>query len=320
MTDVQDPDEPSDWCGERTLDDEALAKVRARIDGLDDEIHRLIEERTALAGAVAQAKRLSRVVDAVRPAREAKILRRLLADPERVAPDAAVVQIWRELIGASISLQGRLRVAAYVPDDLPACWDHARDHFGHANSIDRCDDPASVFRMLREGEHAIGVMPAPQDGEAAPWWATLIDTSPQRLRVILRLPFTVSGDAHLSDGAMAIAVDPRPEPSGDDRSLLAVRFGRDISRASVAAAFAKYDMPPTGLASQVLAKDAPAQMVLVEVEGYVTETDPRLEAIVGGSREGIEAIHHLGAYPAPLNLAPATAGTAPDRELTELSA
>ena len=64
----------------------SLDAVRARIDAVDAELLRLIDERAALAGEVAAAKRAEAAQDekgapgfGLRPAREAQVMRRLLA-------------------------------------------------------------------------------------------------------------------------------------------------------------------------------------------------------------------------------------------------
>src|SRR5688572_25118441 len=93
----------------------SLEAVRTRIDAIDTELLRLVDERAALARAVAEAK--AAAGDAgrfgLRPAREAEILRRLIASERDAASPALLVRIWRELIGDSLARQGPFHIAAW---------------------------------------------------------------------------------------------------------------------------------------------------------------------------------------------------------------
>ena len=50
---------------------------------------------------------------ALRPGREAQLLRRLLDTPRNAARPSLVVRIWRELIGDSLSRQGAFHISVY---------------------------------------------------------------------------------------------------------------------------------------------------------------------------------------------------------------
>jgi chorismate mutase len=86
----------------------SLEAVRQRIDALDGELLRLVDERASLARVVAAAKQAAGDGDkfGLRPAREAAILRRLIAAERGAASPALIVRIWRELIGDSLSVPG----------------------------------------------------------------------------------------------------------------------------------------------------------------------------------------------------------------------
>ena len=86
----------------------SLEDLRRDIDAVDDAIHDLIMRRTALVHAVRATKSDGL---ALRPGREAVILRRLLARHRGAFPRPVLVRIWRELMGAMVRLQGPFSVA-----------------------------------------------------------------------------------------------------------------------------------------------------------------------------------------------------------------
>jgi chorismate mutase len=86
----------------------SLDAVRARIDAVDTELLRLVDERASLARDVAEAKRAAGDEGkfGMRPAREALLLRQLLATPRQGASAQLTVRLWREFISDSLAQQG----------------------------------------------------------------------------------------------------------------------------------------------------------------------------------------------------------------------
>ena len=92
-----------------------LEAVRARLDVVDRRLLELIDERAALAGEVAAAKVAAGESGrfALRPMREAEVLRNLLARPRKAATPGLVVRIWRELMSDSLSRQGPYHLSVF---------------------------------------------------------------------------------------------------------------------------------------------------------------------------------------------------------------
>ncbi|MGH6910999.1 MAG: chorismate mutase, partial [Phenylobacterium sp.] len=80
----------------------SLEEVRQRIDAIDAELLRLVDERAGLASVVKEAKAAAGDDGrfGLRPGREALLLRKLLNTPRASATPSLIVRIWRELIGA----------------------------------------------------------------------------------------------------------------------------------------------------------------------------------------------------------------------------
>ena len=79
-----------------------LDQLRREIDAIDDDLHRLIIRRSEVVGRIALAKASNGGggTVALRPGREAVVLRRLLERHTGPFPAAALVRLWRELMGA----------------------------------------------------------------------------------------------------------------------------------------------------------------------------------------------------------------------------
>src|SRR5690606_27331035 len=151
----------------------ALDDVRKKIDELDNRIHDTLMERAALIQQIGEEKRKKKI-PVVQPAREARMIRRLLARHEGVLPEMAVVRIWRELVGAVSMLQTGLRVVVSAEQDgnsgHGAIWDMARDYFGGCLPMSNAPSAVSAISSVREDKANLAVLPWPQDGEGQPWW------------------------------------------------------------------------------------------------------------------------------------------------------
>src|SRR5262249_5120954 len=136
-----------------TLDD-----LRREIDEIDDEMHDLLMRRTTLVEAIGAVKK-SDGVPAIRPGREAKILRRLIARHAGKFPRAPSVRIGREILSGTTRIQVDFAVAVHVPESAPGLWDVARDHYGSLTPMTAFSTASQVLRAVTEGGASVGVLP-----------------------------------------------------------------------------------------------------------------------------------------------------------------
>lgn len=228
--------------------DADLAALRAEIDALDDAMHDLLMRRVDVVARLA-ASRAKGNGPAIRPGREAVILRRLLARHAGPLPRAALVRLWRELLGATTSLQAPLTVAAWLTD---SGIEVLRAHLGLAADVVRCADDSAALAAFADGRAALVALPP-----SGRWWRTHY---PSRLSVTARLPFFGAAEA-----AVFLLSPTPPDPSGDDRSLI-----RLPARAEPALAAA-------GLRGTELARVD--DLVLLDLPGIFTAGDARLAAL-----------------------------------------
>src|SRR6476661_3448239 len=133
-----------------------LEQLRRRIDEIDDRLQDLLIERTDIVSRVGAHKRGSGGVAAHQPAREAEIIRRLVLRNHGLLPPATLVRMWRELLAATVRLQGPFTVAIYSPPEAQGFWDIARDHYGSQTPMLAYSSTAQVIRAVTEGHAAIG--------------------------------------------------------------------------------------------------------------------------------------------------------------------
>ena len=276
-----------------------LDELRRRLDRIDDSLQDLLIERLEVVARVAAQKRNGTVSPYV-PAREAEMLRRLIARQGDAFPAGTLVRIWRELLGATTRAQGPFAVGAYAPLESPGVWDLARDHYSSHAPLTAYHTTFQVIRAVAERSVAVGVLPMPQDGDSDPWWRHLLSLDAEAPRVVARLPFGPRGNARSDNGDALVIGFGAQQPSGHDRTLLVTENAVQISRGRMVAAFSAIGLNCTFMVS---CEHAEAANTLIEIDGFVPLDDARLKALrdrLGGDLYRLMAV---GGYAVPLELA-----------------
>jgi chorismate mutase len=286
--------------------DKQLAALRAEIDAVDSQLHDLLMRRTDLAVRVGEVKARVQPLGGtpadgakfIRPAREALILRRLVARHKGRLPKAVVVRRWRAQISPLLQLEGPFVVAVQAPKGETALWDLARDHYGSRVRITPLPGNADVLKAVARGKATVGILPVPRAGERAPWWPRLLAKGESAPHVMGRLPFGDIGNVR-DPNAEAMVIGRAPnEPTGDDRSWIALSLKAPRSRRAVLAA-AKALQPDARLC---LDRGGKGRDWLLDVAGFLSALDFAPVAAALGAEARV-----LGSYATPLPAADLTA-------------
>lgn len=273
-----------------------LKGLRHRLDEIDDKLQDLLIDRAEIVSMVAASKKEDNQA-AFQPAREAEIIRRLVARHRGAFPVANLVRMWREMLAATVRLQSPFSVAVFAPVDRPGCWDLARDHYGSNTPIAGCDTAGQVIRAVTNGRASAGVLPLPLPGEADPWWPHLLSAADDAPRIIARLPFGARGNARADTDALAIGRGGCQE-SGLDRTLLGAQCSTSTGQARISDLLSAAGLPSTLLANRTQDK----AFYLIEIEGFMPPSDARLDALRSQLGTSLDRLVLLGGYAVPLAL------------------
>lgn len=278
------------------MDAPRLNALRQEIDSIDGDLHGLIRRRAALVGEITATKPAGGL--ALRPGREAQIMRKRLATHDGGFPAAAVYRMWREMMSAfSLMQTPGLKVAVCRSNDQPGYWDLARDHFGCQVPMVPYESPPQVLAEVRANPTTIGVVPAPIEADTTPWWPLLAGGDPTLPNVVARLPFLVMPNARARGVTALVLARIEPEDSGDDRALVSLESQQGFSRDRLSAALAKAGLPPYASAmDQVVAG---MHHYLLELPGVIADADPRLRTLEQALALSRGTVATIGAYAVP---------------------
>ncbi len=203
-----------------------LDEIREKIDSIDNQVHDLLIERAGLVSGVAQAKK-ENGLQIVQPAREARMMRRLLSRHTGPLPRATIIRIWRELVGSVALLQSGFSVV--VSDDCSG-WDVAKDYFGSSVPMKSVANSQNAISEVLKDDSSFAILPWPELDAPKPWWSVLLaHQNDESLSIICALPYGREDDVERALIVSKISF----MPSDDDVSFVALDVSGDISRARI---------------------------------------------------------------------------------------
>jgi chorismate mutase-like protein len=287
-----------------------LLKLRQQLDSIDNQLHQLIMQRIEVVEQVGELKRNNPSFvqrgQFMYPGREAAIVRRLAAQHRGALPVSSLVQLWRELMMATLYSVEQPFSYGYLTDHLTT-HDHnappsvallARDHFGTAVPATAFDSPIDLIAAIQQQIVNYAVLPWPAAGNH--WWTALLhqaDHPSTPLQIFFALPFCVSSTA-LTPQAAVLGPLPVDDLTGEDDSLLAVALHPTFPIAKLA------ELQSLSVAVQLLdqATDAGGQpWALLQLDDACLPDSACMQQVMqllGGHM--IAPPQLLGVYPRPL--------------------
>ena len=169
----------------------ALESIRTRIDGIDAELHALINERARLAQQVGVSKHAAgHTVDFYRPEREAQVLRMAIErNRSERGPlrDEEIARLFREIMSACLAQQEPLKVAFLGPEGT-FTQQAVFKQFGHSVRALPLTSIEEVFHEVEAGTADFGVVPIENSSEG---------TVNNTLDMFLTSPLGICGEVEL---------------------------------------------------------------------------------------------------------------------------
>ena len=241
----------------------SLEEVRWRLDAIDGELLKLLDERASLASAVAAAKRASGDTGfGLRPGREAQIVRKLLSAPRKGAADALVIRIWREIMADNLARQGPYQLGVFGGREPARVVELTRLRFGTAPRLSLVPTAQDALAVAR-APWGVAVLPLASD---TPWWGRLL--AEPKLKVFAALPCLATWGPQ---AALAVA-EVEVEPTGGDQTFW-------VSDSPKSAAAIVEALGLDGVAAELVAEAG--GLKLFSLSGFFQADDERLARAPG---------------------------------------
>ena len=253
--------------------DNPLDALRREIDIIDDAIIDLLLRRFAATAKVrgAKAQDGSLATSPFRPAREASMLRRLLARGGTGLPPGLVVRLWRVILSTSTQSQAPivLHVDTMLGEDIAARIAIAQNFPGMEVRVHK--DPAGALAAVGKAHGDLAIL---STGSA--WADSFCSGGAGDAAVIGSLPVAGNG----GDPPLLVVGHAAPQVSGDDETLI-------VSPAL-----------PTGLSPLWQARSG--KWSLISLPGFLDDDSQQLRDIASS----LPGARIAGRYPRPIKVFP----------------
>lgn len=269
-----------------------LADIRQKIDALDDQLIRLLNERAALAREIGVIKHRESL-PIYSPDREMKLLRSLVARSTGPLKPEAIRAIYREIMSASLSLEKDVAIACVGPSGS-AAHQAALGKFGSSVRYTFAGDIAGVFEEVAADRADCGVVPL-EDPDHGLVSHTLDELATTELTICAQIvpdhnPEEAGTARYLVLGTQQNA------PSGHDLTMLMLRI-EDKPGALVSALepFKELEINLSHFASRPAMKGSNDIFFFVEAVGH--SRDLQVSDLFRELSKKCRAVKVLGSYP-----------------------
>lgn len=168
----------------------SLQDLRREIDAIDEQVHTLLMRRGEIIDRLIRVKQTQEVGSAFRPAREAEMMRRLVARHHGILPLDTVESIWRVIISTFTYVQAPFSVHADLSSGESAMRDSARFHFGFTVPFLAHFNAGAAVDAVAKSRGDLALVSATSSQTS--WWSPLERAGAPK--IIARLPFVERAD------------------------------------------------------------------------------------------------------------------------------
>ena len=273
-----------------------LEEVRVKIDAIDRELLRLLNERAELVHIVGQIKH-AEGLEIYAPEREEKLLRKLATlnkEQNGTLPEKSIRAIYREIMSAALALERQLKIA-YLGPTGSRSHQVASGKFGHGVGYVAQASTQGVFACVASQEADYGVLPIEQASEGVVHH-TLDQFVDSPLQICAQILID-AGESGIRSRFIILGRKASP-PTGDDHTMLMLEVRDKVGALlHLLQAFEKQGVDVRQIENRLLGQSAgEIARFFLEVKGHHDDRD--LVAALDELRGEGTQVKVLGSYPA----------------------
>lgn len=272
-----------------------LEEVRQKIDAIDKQLLRLLNERAECVNVVGEIKHRAGL-EIYAPEREEKLLRKLVelnAAQQGRLPERSIRAIYREIMSAALALEHPLGIA-YLGPTGSRTHQVALSKFGHGVAYKAESSAQAVFDRIAAKQADYGVLPIEHSNQGAVHH-TLDQFAGSALQICAQMLVRGEDDAR----SRYIILGQRSSgPTGDDSTMLFIEVPDQVGALShLLESFARHGVNVRMIESRLAASTSTqSARFFLEVSGHAE--DAGLAAAITELCSTGGQVKVLGSYPA----------------------
>lgn len=270
-----------------------LDGMRERIDALDGELLKLLNERARIAQEIGVIKSRESL-PIYSPDREMKLLRSLVERSEGPLRSEAIRAIYREIMSAALAVEKDVAIACIGPIGSPS-YQAALGKFGSSVRYTFSPEIAGVFEEVGNDRADCGVVPL-EDPAHGLVNQTLDALAANELSICAEImPDSASEDARSAARYLVLGRQPNA-PSGHDQTMLMLRIeDKPGTLVSALEPFKELAINLNHFASRPAMKGSNDIFFFVEADGHTK--DLQIADLFRELSKKCRAVKVLGSYP-----------------------
>lgn len=268
--------------------EEALQDLRIEIDKIDNDLILLLEKRMNIVAKVGELKRDNKENFFIRSAREADMIRDLVAKSDGSFSKIMIVEIWRKIISAANIFEQGLKIVLHNPKNIADYNCLVNSYYSDAIPVETLTSASDIIAKIENSEVQIGIFAL---GENENWWIDLAKSN-KGIKIYAKIPFVKIFNQNNKHELVALAIKDS-ERSQADNSLIYVELGSETSEGELISA-----LKNSGIVGKIL--NSVKRQYLLEFEGFLDENDDRIQSLLNSNLKPNLKI--LGHYPVPMEL------------------
>ena len=297
------------------MTNDKLKSIRDKLDNIDFKIQTLLTQRAQISLEVKEIKKTDEAK--LRPGREAQIIRALIDRHNGNFPRLELISIWREILSASVKLQGTFKLAVYKPElESNENWGYiasARGHFGSQTPSTTYTSQRRVIEAVLENECSIGILPTPIRNEDNPWWRHLAvqgntvknGSSSKPARIIAKLPFAAPtieyGQFGTGSTECVVISKSEADASGLDETYIVLDLAENIPDTRIDTRLTENNMRGATVSIWHDSEAPERWLCLICIKGFILSNDNKLDRLTEGFSEILNQVTILGSYATPFD-------------------
>jgi chorismate mutase-like protein len=267
-----------------------LSELRIKIDALDTEILRLLNERAAVAKEIGVIKNRASLA-IYSPDREMKLLRSLEERSNGPLKPVSIRAIYREIMSAALALEKDIVIACPGPSGSPA-HQAALAKFGSSVRYETTPDTATAFDLVASGQSDCGVVPLETPGHGFQS-ATLDALVGSPLLICAEIPASADHQSRF------LVVGRHPSaPTGSDRTMIMLEIeNKPGALVSALEPFRKLDVNLHHFASRPADPDSKSTWFFMEADGHTSDLEQK--GLYTELEKNCRSVKPIGSYPKP---------------------
>lgn len=270
-----------------------ISELRQRIDAIDGELLKLLNERTTIAREIGVIKNRESL-PIYSPDREIKLLRSLVGRSEGPLRPEAIRAIYREIMSAALAVEKDVAIACVGPLGSPS-YQAALGKFGSSVRYTFSAEISGVLEEVASDRADCGVIPLedPSHGLVNQTLDALAETDLSICAEVI--PDSAAGDSRSAARYLVVGRQANA-PSGHDQTMLMLRIeDKPGTLVSALEPFKELDINLNHFANRPAPKGSNDIFFFVEADGHTR--DLQLKDLFRELSKNCRAVKVLGSYP-----------------------